>query len=126
MGFLGFIPGLTSGGYLFGSFAIDGVHNGMHLLSGSIGLAAGLAPTARYARWYALAVTLVYGLVTLIGFVQGTTVFGLFRVNGADTVLHLLIAVGALAVYGISELRERQVARPALQHLDFTEWSHQR
>ena len=126
MGILGYIPGLTPGGYLFGSFASDGVHNGVHLLLGSIGLAVGLAPAARYARWYALAVALVYGLVTIIGFVQGTTVLGLFRVNGADNVLHLLIAVGALAIYGISEHRKRQVARAVLQHLEFTESSHSR
>ena len=113
IGILGFIPVFAPRGYLFGIFAIDPVHNIVHLISGIVGLAAGLSPFARYARWYALAFGIIYALVTIIGFVQRTTVLGLFRVNGADNVLHLLIAVSALVVYAISENRERQAARPA-------------
>lgn len=114
IGILGFIPGLTPGGNLLGIFAVDGLHNVIHLLSGIVGLAAGLSSAARYARWYALAFGVVYALVTIIGFIQGTTVLGLIRVNGADNVLHLLITASALAVYFVASNRERNVASPAM------------
>lgn len=114
IGILGFIPGLAPDGNLLGIFAIDGLHNVIHLLSGVVGLAAGLSPFARYARWYALAFGIVYGLVTIIGFIQGNTVLGLIRVNGADNVLHLLITISALAVYFVASNRERNVASPAM------------
>ncbi|HEX8033318.1 MAG TPA: DUF4383 domain-containing protein [Ktedonobacterales bacterium] len=114
IGILGFIPGLAPGGNLLGIFAIDGAHNIVHLLSGIIGIAAGLSPYARYARWYALAFGIVYGLVTIIGFIQGNTVLGLFVINTADNILHLLIAVASLAVYFVAENRERSVVTPAM------------
>jgi Domain of unknown function (DUF4383) len=114
IGILGFIPGVAPDGNLLGIFAIDGVHNVVHLLSGIVGLAAGLSPYARYARWYALAFGIVYGLVTIIGFLQGDTVLGLFRINGADNILHLVIAVASLAVYFAAENRERNVAAAAM------------
>lgn len=114
IGILGFIPALAPGGNLLGIFAIDGLHNVIHLLSGIVGLAAGLSPYARYARWYALAFGVIYALVTIIGFIQGTTVLGLIRINGADNVLHLLITISALAVYFVASNRERNVASPAM------------
>ena len=114
IGILGFIPGLTTGGNLLGIFAVDTVHNIVHLMTGIVGLAAGLSPNLQYARWYALAFGVVYGLVTIIGFIQGTTVLGLFVVNVWDNVLHLVIAASALAVYAVAANRERQAVTPAM------------
>jgi hypothetical protein len=38
----------------------------------------------------------VYGLVTILGFVMGGDILGLFMVNAADNLLHLVIALVAL------------------------------
>ena len=59
----------------------------------------GLYRGGRYARLYAGVFGAVYGLVTVVGFIQGTTVLGLIAANGADNVLHLLIAVASLGVF---------------------------
>jgi hypothetical protein len=99
VGIVGFIPGLAPNGNLLGIFAIDSLHNVVHLLSGLVGLAAALTAGAKYARLYAGVFGVVYGLVTVIGFIQGTTVLGLIHVNLADNLLHTAIAIVSLAVF---------------------------
>ena len=102
VGILGFVPGITPNapnGNLIGLFAINPTHNIIHLLSGIVGLAAGFAADGVYARWFALVFGVVYGLVTIIGFIQGNTVLGLIPVNLADNLLHVLITLASLAVY---------------------------
>jgi hypothetical protein len=57
----------------------------------------------------------VYGLVTVVGFLQGDTVLGLIGVNMADNVLHLAIAAVALyAGFGMKEDRMAMGAQPAM------------
>lgn len=99
VGLVGFIPALSTNGNLLGIFAIDPLHNVIHLLSGVVGLAAAFTAGAKYARLYAGVFGVVYGLVTLIGFIQGSTVLGLISINLADNVLHLLIAIVSLGVF---------------------------
>lgn len=71
-------------------FEVNGWHNIVHLLSGLLGLA--LFRRNDTARLYALGFGAVYLLVTLIGLADGESVLGLIPVNGADNVLHLVIA----------------------------------
>lgn len=99
VGIVGFIPGLAPNGNLLGIFAIDPLHNVIHILSGVVGLAAALTAGGIYARLYAGVFGAVYALVTVIGFIQGTTVLGLIHVNLADNLLHTAIAVVSLAVF---------------------------
>lgn len=99
VGILGFVPGLAPNGNLLGIFAIDPVHNIIHILSGVVGLAVAFTAKGAYARWYALIFGVVYALVTVIGFIQGSTVLGLIHVNLADNLLHTAIALASLAVY---------------------------
>ncbi len=100
IGIAGFIPGLTvnSGGVdkLLGLFQVDGVHNMVHILSGIVFLAA--SQKERLARTAFQVFGVVYALVTLIGFLvgDGGTVLGLFHVNTADNLLHLLLAAAFL------------------------------
>jgi len=98
VGILGFVGVLAPDGRLLGIFAIDPIHNVIHLVSGLAGLAAGFSG-ARPSRLYAGLFGAVYGLVTIIGFIQGTTVLGIITVNAADNVLHLAIAAASLAVF---------------------------
>ena len=104
VGILGFInvTPLVSDGRILSIFAIDPLHNVIHLASGIVGLAAGFMSQGKYARTYAGVFGLVYGLVTVLGFVQGTSVLGLVTVNAADNFLHTAIAVASLGVYFLS------------------------
>jgi hypothetical protein len=102
VGILGFIPALSplhSDGmrYLLGLFMVGGVHNAIHLLSGVAALAGGLS-TEKYAQLYFRVFGSVYGLVTIVGFIQKTTVLGIFHVNTADNFLHLGLAIAILGI----------------------------
>lgn len=94
VGVLGFVPVVTSNGSLLGLFDVDATHNVVHLLSGIVALL--MARSEGNARLYMKIFGVVYALVTIVGFVQGDTVLNLFVVNGADNVLHLVIAAVAL------------------------------
>jgi len=95
VGILGFVPGLTPDGHLLGIFHVDTIHNIIHILTGIVALLSTGSDGA--ARGFFKLFGIVYGLVTIIGFVQGTTVLGIFGINMADNVLHLLIT--ALSLY---------------------------
>lgn len=96
VGILGFIPGITSNGHLLGIFEVNTLHNIIHLLSGIIALMC--AGSAMKAKTYFKIFGVVYGLVTVVGFLQGNTVLGLIGVNVADNLLHLLISIIALVL----------------------------
>jgi hypothetical protein len=78
--------------YLLGLFMVGGVHNFIHLLSGIAAL-LGALKSEKYAKLYFMIFGSVYALVTIIGFIQKTTVLGIFDVNLADNFLHLGLAV---------------------------------
>jgi hypothetical protein len=100
-GVLGFVvdAGFDTGSNIQGDklvlFEVNGIHNLIHIASGAVLLAA----SARWssAKLVAIAFGVVYGLVTIIGLIDGETVLGLIPVNGADNVLH--IALTALGLY---------------------------
>lgn len=98
LGVLGFAPALTpiidGMPHLFGLFMVDVLHNLIHVASGAAGLLA--ASSERYSRWYLQIMGLVYAGVALAGFLQGTTVLGLFEVNTADNLLHTALVVALL------------------------------
>ena len=109
IGILGFVPGISSGyagsGYLLGIFAINPLHNVIHILTGLIGIFAGYYAAGAYARIYALAFGVVYALVTILGFtplVMDGSLLGLIPINMADNILHIAISASALIVYFIS------------------------
>jgi hypothetical protein len=99
VGVLGFVPALTpknSAGMplLLGLFMVGSLHNIIHLLSGAGALVGSKSDS--YAKLYFRIFGVVYGLVTVIGFIQGNTVLGLINVNLADNLLHLVIAASSL------------------------------
>lgn len=98
VGLLGFVDALAPNGNLLGIFAIDPAHNVVHILSGVVGLAAGFLGSGQYARWYAGVFGVVYGLVTVVGFIM-TPILGIIPVNLPDNLLHAAIAVASLAVF---------------------------
>ena len=97
IGILGFVPALVTHNLLFNVFMVDSVHNVVHIVTGLVLLMAGYA-SIPVARNTTLAVAAIYGLVTILGFMGGQTVLGLFMVNMADNILHLVVALTAFAV----------------------------
>ena len=100
-GILGFIvdSSFTTGNGIDGDkllsiLEVNGIHNLVHLASGALLLAA--SPKRASARAVAIAFGLVYGVVTIIGLIDGKDVLGLIPVNPADNVLH--IALSALGL----------------------------
>ena len=77
-------------GDLFLGFEVNAIHNLIHVASGLVLLAA--SPKRAPARAVALAFGAVYGLVALIGLIDGSDVLGLIPVNSADNLLHIALA----------------------------------
>lgn len=112
VGVLGFIPGITpmaadhDHGRLLGLFAVDGLHNTVHILTGLVAIAVGMM-SEHASRNYFRVFGIIYALVALFGFVYGNApLFGLMANNLADAVLHTAIAVVAL-VLGFGHLADR-------------------
>jgi sugar phosphate permease len=110
VGILGFVGALAPDGRLLGIFAIDSAHNIVHIASGLVGLLAYVGG-ARTSRLYAGVFGAVYALVTVIGFVQMTSVLGLITINTADNVLHAAIALVSLAVFAMAGGKQTAAAR---------------
>ena len=119
VGIVSFVPAIQSpapgvvpaGSYIvFGLFAVNPLHNVIHLLTGLLGLYAGFAVGGRYARWYALVFGVVYALVTVIGIVQINTILGLIPINVLDDVLHAALAVLGLGAYFLSTSANTKMA----------------
>lgn len=86
-----FVPGMLL------IFEVDTLHNIVHLASGLIGLFA-FNSSQSASRMFLVLFGLVYAAVTVIGFLMGGDIFGLFMVNMADNYLHLAIAAVCLIV----------------------------
>lgn len=97
VGVLGFVPGIVSNGLLLGIFAVDLVHNVIHLLTGIVALGAAMS-SEKHARLFFKVFGVVYALVAVIGLVQGGSVLGLFVTNMADHLLHIVLALVFLYV----------------------------
>jgi len=76
-------------------FEVNGWHNLVHIASGAL-LVLGIHDWRR-ARFVTLVFGLTYGAVTIIGLVDGHDVLGLFPVDAADNVLHVVLTLLALA-----------------------------
>jgi hypothetical protein len=77
-------------GDLFLGFEVNAIHNLIHVASGLVLLAA--SPKRASARAVAIGFGLVYGLVAVIGLVDGEDVLGLIPINSADNLLHVALA----------------------------------
>ncbi len=94
IGLLGFVMDSP----LLGLFAVDTLHNIVHLASGILALIFASRGDSQ-ARMFALVLGIVYALVTVLGFLAGDDkILGLLIVNGADNILHLVLAIVLLAV----------------------------
>jgi hypothetical protein len=110
VGILGFIADASFGsgddvdGSDFIIFEVNGWHNVVHIASGVFLLA--LMRRHDSARLAALSFGAIYGVVTIIGLIDGKDVLGLFPVNPADNVLHIVLTIAAFAA-GLAPVRDR-------------------
>ena len=96
IGTLGFVPSAAPEEMLFGVFHVNTAHSIVHLLSGAVGLLCGFGSTAA-ARAFFRIFGVVYGLVAVLGLVQGDGyLLGLVSNNMPDVWLHFAIAVTSL------------------------------
>lgn len=102
IGTLGFIPTAVPDGLLLGTFHVNTPHNIVHLLSGAAALLCGFGTTAA-VRLYFRVLSVVYGLVAVLGIVQGEGYL-------PDVWLHAGIAVTSLLL-GFTPARRRVHAR---------------
>jgi uncharacterized protein DUF4383 len=94
---------------VFGILGVNGWHNFVHL---GIGLVL-LAAAGSAARTAALAVGLLYLVLSIWGFIDGDNVLvGLIPVNNEDNVLHLVLGLTGLAAGAASPATTR--AAPAV------------
>jgi len=117
VGIAGFVPGLTTGdlagaghesmAMLLGVFQVSVLHNIVHLLFGVVGLLA--AGRATGSRMYLVIGGIVYFVLWIYGlFTAGHSSGANFvPLNNADNWLHLVLAVGMVAL-GVVFPRERR------------------
>ena len=79
---------------IFGLFAVNAVHNGVHLGFGIWGLLA--ARSVEGARNYTIIAGALYAVLAVLGLVAPDG-FGLVPLGGNDIWLHALLAAGLLA-----------------------------
>lgn len=112
VGVLGFVPGVTSeydalqlagnqsDALLLGIFEVSVLHNIVHLAFGVVGLA--MSRTAAAARSFLIGGGLIYAVLWIYGLVIGQvgqdSAANFVPLNGPDNWLHLLLAVGMIAL----------------------------
>jgi len=121
VGIAGFIPGVTtnidtlqfagheSEALLFGVFQVSILHNLVHLLFGVVGIV--VARSSAASRNYLIWGGVVYALLWIYGlFVNGDSPANFIPMNDADDWLHLVLAVGMIAL-GLLVGRDRTAGR---------------
>ena len=82
-------------GDLLGLFSVNSAHTWVHVLSGVIGLLAGLTAAGAYAGTYNKIFGIVYLLVGVLGLFGVGFLVDMLALNTADNVLHLVIGIVA-------------------------------
>jgi len=112
MGAAGFVPALCPDGRLFGILATNLAHNMFYLASGALGVLMSLG-TQSFARKYFRIVAAGYGIVAVMGFLEGGSGMLLgMAMNWPDNLLDLALAIVAL-VLGFAGTDVEAIAAPA-------------
>ena len=90
VGILGFVPHVTVNGLLLGIFAVDTMHNWVHIVSGVVALATSCREKA--AKLYFQIFGIIYALVAILGFVMKGHIL-MMQMNMADNYLHIALAI---------------------------------
>ena len=96
VGVLGWVPVVNPGGKLLGLFDVNAAHNLVHLATGIIAIIVGMS-SDKASKIFFQVFGVIYALVAVLGFYSGDQpLLGIVSNNGADSVLHVVIAVVAL------------------------------
>lgn len=86
------------GGLLLGAFEVNVLHNIAHLVLGAVLIAAAVAGV-RAAKLANIVVGAIYLVLFVIGlFIAGDHAGNIIALNGADNVLHLVLAAALLGI----------------------------
>lgn len=114
IGVLGTIPA-AQGRVLSGFFHIDSLHKNAQLLTGVVGIVAGLIGT-QASRLYFQVLGIAYAIVAILGFAFGqANRLGIMANNLADAWLHVAIASVAL-YFGFAWAEKRHPAASLTTH----------
>jgi hypothetical protein len=102
VGIWGFITGAHNHNLII--FGVNGSHNGVHITSGILGLAAFFAGE-KLSRAFLAFVAIGYGIVTLAGFFQAEGIIEILNLNMSDNFLHLFFTL--IAAYGVMKSRHQ-------------------
>ena len=81
--------------HVVGLFAVNVLHNVVHLLFGVLGIMASRGAIMAASAYFQM-VAVSYGLLTVLGLIPATqTTFGLIPIWGNDVWLHAALAAGA-------------------------------
>ena len=117
LGILGFIPAVTVGGLFLNTFILGTGLSLVFLASGILAAIAALS-SPQTEKMYFQVFGIVFLIMALAGFVQGTTVLGLFGINIASSVFALIAAAGALYLgYGANMAREKRLSTTRVRHI---------
>src|SRR5918998_4539489 len=105
---LGNADGALQGDGFLG-FEVNAWHNIVHILSGLVLLAA--FRRRGPAKTVALAFGVVYGIVTIIGLIDGNDVLGILPVNPQDNILHIALSLLGIATGLMSRGDDPDVGR---------------
>lgn len=94
-------------------FDVNGWHNLVHIASGLLLLSG--ARSYGWARTATLLFAGTYGLVTIIGWIDGNDVLGLFPTDLADNLLHTFLTLTALA-FGLMSPPEGDLRHRLMSH----------
>lgn len=108
VGILGYVVN-PAGGMLLGVFAVDGLHNAIHLVTGVAALAAAFMGWSRVFCQIFGVVYLLVGVLGLVATDASGMLLGMLHNNMADNLLHIVIG-GAAAYVGFVAGRATAVA----------------
>lgn len=97
VGILGFVPQATPNGLLLGIFAVNSMHNIVHILTGLVSICCGFQ-SIQLSRIFFQVFGLVYAVVAFLGFFyMDHPILGILANNLADAFLH--VAIAAFSIY---------------------------
>ena len=96
IGVFAFIQVYNPNGLLFGVFQVNTLHTAAHLATGAIGVLLAFVRRGCYAAWYLLGMGVLYGVLTIFGFIFEGDFIGLAYFNFQDNLLHASVAMVSL------------------------------
>jgi len=93
LGIGAYVPLLAKDGMVFGFFAVDTMHNIIHLVVGAIGVYA--CTREDYAKLFYRVFGVIFAVIAILGFWKGADLY-MIHPNSADNFFHLIVGIVGL------------------------------